>query len=94
MIIEYKTVTTVENILDELEDGVTYIIYIIGYQYHLKWVICGNTYMAYHCDYYGHGTQEEFNKIMQMVVKTKMYKPFKNEDDELQEGIEMSIFLK
>lgn len=95
MIQEYTKTVTVQDILnDEIEEGVSYIIYIIGEQYHCKWDLFINSEIMFHCDHYGNGTQEEWDDLAQMVVKTKMYKEFMNNKDQLQEGIEMSLMLK
>lgn len=95
MIQEYTKTVTVQDILnDDIEEGVSYIIHVYGLQYHCRWDLFINSEIMFHCDYYGDGVQEEFDDLVQMVVKTKMYKEFKNEDDELQDGIEMSLMLK
>lgn len=95
MIQEYTKTVTVQDILNnEIEEGVSYIIHIYGLQYHCKWDLFINSEIMFHCDYYGNGAQEEWDDLTQMVVKTKMYKTFMNDENELQEGIEMSLMLK
>lgn len=95
MIQEYTKTVTVQDILnDDIEDGVSYIIHVIGEQYHCKWDFIINSEIAFHYDFYGNGEQEELYDLTQMVVKTKMYKEFTNDESQLQDGIEMSLMLK
>lgn len=94
MIEEYTITVIVQDILNELEDGVSYIIDIQGEQHHYKWRLFKNSEIMFHCDFYGNGTQEEFNDLTQMEVKVKMFKTWKNDDDDLQEGVEMYLGLR
>ena len=89
---EYKEKETVQDILDTLEEGVSYDIDIVkGSQLH--WRLIGNSEIWSHCIYKGSGTQDEFDELCNMVVFHSMTRRC-HRDDMLQEDIvELEIYI-
>ena len=73
MIEEHKITTTVQDILDDMEEGISYNIEInVGMGINNYFQIFYNSGIMYHCNHHrddGRCTQSEFDSLMKMSVK-------------------------
>lgn len=94
---EVKIAVTVQDVLNELDEGVSYIIDItMGADIYFQ--VFRNSEIMYHCNHNredGRCTQEEWNNLMKMTVRHKVVDSVVDEDNEdiLQPVIAMQLFL-
>ena len=104
MIEEHKITTTVQDILDDMEEGISYVIDInIGMDIYFQ--IFYNSGIMHHCNRRsddGRCTQSEFDSLMKMPVKHITYVEVSDLDSEgnigknrsiLQPLLEIRVFL-
>ena len=92
---EYSVKITVQDILNELEDGVSYIIYVDDHEKNILSLFVNSEIMmhCYHKRNNGKCSQKEFDKLMRKRVRTKRYVEVITEPNQLQGLIEMHVIL-